>query len=85
MLEPAPWAMKPQIMNNDKYKKPKKQFDDFIRYSSLAFEMMAIMGISVFVGIKIDQWLELSFPAFTLGLMILSVAGAIYHAIRKFL
>lgn len=84
-MEPVPWAMKPQIMNNDKYKKPKKQFDDFIRYSSLAFEMMAIMGIGVFAGIKIDQWLELSFPAFTLGLMILSVAGAIYHAIRKFL
>jgi hypothetical protein len=77
--------MKPQIMNNDNYKKPKKQFDDFIRYSSLAFEMMAIMGIGVYAGIKIDQWLELSFPAFTLGLMILSVAGAIYHAIRKFL
>ena len=77
--------MKPLIMDNDKYKKPKKQFDDFIRYSSLAFEMMAIMGIGVFAGIKIDQWLELSFPAFTLGLMILSVAGAIYHAIRKFL
>jgi hypothetical protein len=47
--------------------------------------MMAIMGIGVYAGIKIDQWLELSFPAFTLGLMILSVAGAIYHAIRKFL
>jgi F0F1-type ATP synthase assembly protein I len=85
LLVLAPWAMKPPIMDNDKYKKPKKQFDDFIRYSSLAFEMMAIMGIGVFAGIKIDQWLELSFPAFTLGLMILSVGGAIYHAIRKFL
>ncbi len=72
-------------MNNDKYKKPKKQFDDFIRYSSLAFEMLVIMVIGVFAGVKIDQWLELGFPAFTLGLMILSVAGAIYHAIRKFL
>jgi len=27
----------------------------------------------------------MNFPAFTLGLMILSVVGAIYHAIRKFL
>lgn len=72
-------------MNKGNYKKPKKQIDDFIRYSSLAFEMITIMGIGVFAGVKIDQWLELSFPAFTLGLMILSVAGAIYHAIRKFL
>ncbi|MBW8325630.1 MAG: AtpZ/AtpI family protein [Prolixibacteraceae bacterium] len=72
-------------MNRDKGQKPKKQFDDFIRYSSLAFEMVAIMGIGVWIGVKIDQWLDLGFPAFTLGLMILSVVGAVYHAIRKFL
>lgn len=69
----------------NKFQKPKKKFDDFIRYSSLAFEMITIMAAGVFLGIKIDQWLGLDFPAFTLGLMILSVAGAIYHAIRKFL
>jgi F0F1-type ATP synthase assembly protein I len=68
-----------------KQQKQKKQFDDFIRYSGLAFEMIAIMGIGVWAGVKIDQWLNLSFPAFTLGLMILSVIGAVYHAIRKFL
>jgi len=72
-------------MNLVKDQKPKKQFDGFIRYSSLAFEMMVIMGIGVWLGVKLDQWLNTSFPAFTLGLMILSVIGAIYHAIRKFI
>lgn len=72
-------------MKPDKFHKNKKKLDDFIRYSNLAFEMIAIMGLGVFIGWKIDQWLELSFPGFTLGLMILSVAGAIYHVIRKFL
>ncbi|WP_321289631.1 AtpZ/AtpI family protein [uncultured Sunxiuqinia sp.] len=66
-------------------KRPKKNFNDFIRYSSLAFEMIAIMGIGVFVGYLIDHWLELSFPAFTLGLMILSVIAATYYAIKNFL
>ena len=47
--------------------------------------MIIIMGFGVWLGIRIDQWLGLSFPAFTLGLMILSVLGAIYHAIRKFI
>jgi len=69
----------------NKYQKPKKKFDDFIRYSGLAFEMAAIMGVGVWLGIKIDDWLNLEFPAFTLGLMILSVIAAIYHAVRKFL
>jgi hypothetical protein len=72
-------------MNLAKDQKPKKQFDDFIRYSSLAFEMMIIMGIGVWLGVKLDQWLSMSFPVFTLGLMILAVIGAIYHAIRKFI
>ena len=66
-------------------KKPDKKFDHFIRYSSLAFEMIAIMAIGVFAGYKIDGWLDLSFPVFTLMLMILSVVAAIYHAIKNFL
>jgi len=73
------------MMKSKNLKKHKKKFDEFIRYSSLAFEMIAIMGLAVFVGFKIDHWLNLSFPAFTLAFMILSVIGAIYHAIKKFL
>jgi hypothetical protein len=72
-------------MNPNKYQKPKKQFDHFIRYSSLAFEMIVIMGAGVWLGVKLDQWLNMSYPVFTLSLMILSVIGAIYHTIRKFL
>jgi len=72
-------------MDQNKFQKPKKKVDDFMRYSGLGFEMIVIMAVGVFAGIKIDRWLSLSFPAFTLVLMILSVVGAIYHAIRKFL
>lgn len=68
-----------------KNQKPKRQLDDFIRYSSLAFEMIVIMGLGTWIGVKIDQWLNLNFPAFTLGLMILSVIAAVYQAIRKFI
>lgn len=85
MPEHVLWEMNLLIMNLAKDQKPKKQFDDFIRYSSLAFEMMIIMGIGVWLGVKLDQWLSMSFPVFTLGLMILAVIGAIYHAIRKFI
>lgn len=66
-------------------KKPKKKINHFIRYSSLAFEMVAIMALGVFAGYKIDGWLDLSFPIFTLLLMVLAVVAAIYHAIKNFL
>jgi hypothetical protein len=72
-------------MEPGKFQKPKKKVDDFIRYSGLAFEMLVIMGAGTFAGVKIDQWLGWKFPVFTLVFMILSVIGAIYHAVRKFL
>ncbi|PTN10511.1 AtpZ/AtpI family protein [Mangrovibacterium marinum] len=68
-----------------KPKTPKDDYNRFIQYSSLAFEMMVIMALGVFAGIKIDAWLNLNFPVFTLILMILSVIGAIFHAIKNFI
>ncbi|MBK6285691.1 MAG: AtpZ/AtpI family protein [Draconibacterium sp.] len=63
----------------------KNKFDNFIRYSSLGFEMMAIIGIGTFGGYKIDQWMSNNFKAFTLGLMVLSVILAIIYGTRSLL
>lgn len=59
-----------------------KPFNGYARYTNLAFQMFAIIGIGVFGGLKLDQWLQLRFPVFTLILSILSVAIAIYSAIK---
>lgn len=72
-------------MNQKQPNKPQKKLDNFIRYSSLGFEMMAIIGGFTFMGYKIDQWMQNSFNAFTLGLMILSVVVAIIHGTRSLL
>jgi len=65
--------------------KNKNKFDNFIRYSSLGFEMMAIIGAGTFGGYKIDQWMKNEFKGFTLGLMILSVIMAIFYSTRNLL
>lgn len=72
-------------MIKDRPRRQKKEIDRFIQYSSLAFEMVVIMCMGVGAGVLIDRWLNLAFPVFTLVLMCLSVIGAIYHAIRKFI
>jgi hypothetical protein len=72
-------------MKYQKQNKSKKKFDAFIRYSSLGFEMMAIIAIFTFAGYKIDHWMENDFKAFTLGLMILSVVGAIIYGTKNLL
>jgi hypothetical protein len=63
----------------------KSKIDNFIRYSSLGFEMMAIIGAGTFGGYKIDQWMENEFKGFTLGLMIFSVVLAIIYGTRNLL
>jgi len=62
--------------------KEKKQLNGYARYSNLAFQMLAIIGIGIFGGVKLDQWLELRFPVFTLILSLVSVFAAIYSAIK---
>lgn len=66
-------------------KKHKNKFDNFIRYSGLGFEMMAIIGIFTFAGLKIDQWMKNEFKGFTLGLMIFSVIVAIVYGTKNLL
>jgi F0F1-type ATP synthase assembly protein I len=44
--------------------------------------MLAIILIGVFGGVKLDQWLELKAPVFTVILSILSVILAIYYAVK---
>lgn len=62
--------------------KSKKYLDSYARYTSIAFQMLAIILIGVFGGIKLDEWLELKFPVFTVILTILSVVLAIYYAVK---
>lgn len=63
----------------------KNKFDKFISYSSLGFEMMAIIGVFTFGGYKIDQWMKNEFKGFTLVLMICSVILAILYGTRNLL
>jgi uncharacterized membrane protein YfcA len=60
-------------------------FDTFIRYSSLGFEMMAIIGLGTFLGFKIDHWMGNEFKAFTFGLMIISVVVSVLFGVRNLL
>lgn len=67
----------------DKEKRP--PLESYARYSSLAFQMFAIIGLGIYGGYKLDQWLEIGFPVFTVLMSIISVAAAIYYAVKDLL
>ncbi|NQU86136.1 MAG: AtpZ/AtpI family protein [Mariniphaga sp.] len=72
-------------MIRQKSNNKRKKSNDFIRYSSLGFEMMAIIAFGTFGGYKIDQWLNNDFYWFTFILMIVSVVVSILYGIRNLL
>jgi len=48
----------------------------------MAFQMVIIIGLGVFGGIKLDKWLHMRFPLFTLLLSLIAVALSIYYMIK---
>jgi F0F1-type ATP synthase assembly protein I len=64
-------------------KLPKRQSNDVLRYSGMAFQMLAIIGLGLYGGIKLDQYFGMkNVPVFTLVLTLLSVAIAIYLVVK---
>lgn len=77
-------------MSNQQEKNQKKRDQNplktYAKYSSIGFQMLAIVLLAVFGGMKLDDWVEgIQFPLFTLLLSIFGIALAIYHAIKDFI
>ncbi len=53
------------------------------KYAGVAFQMLAMIAVCVWAGMKLDQWQGLKTPWFTLGLALLGVVGAMYLVIRQ--
>jgi F0F1-type ATP synthase assembly protein I len=61
-----------------------KPMKEYARYSGIGFQMIATILIALFAGIKLDKWLEMKFPLFTLILTLLGVGIAMYVVIKEF-
>ena len=62
-------------------KKPIKQFNSYVKYSGLAFQMIITCGLATWAGYRIDQYFDFKFPGFTLGFLLISLIGIIYWLI----
>jgi len=45
--------------------------------------MVASVGLSVFLGVKADKWLKLSFPILSWVLPLLVIAGLLINLVRS--
>jgi F0F1-type ATP synthase assembly protein I len=64
---------------------PNKGINNLGRYSGMAFQMIAIILITTWGGVKLDKISGFEKPVFTIILSLLGVFAAIYTAIRNFI
>lgn len=59
-----------------------KNVNNFAKFSGIAFEMLGIIVLGVWGGLKLDAWLDTK-PLLTVILSLGGVAAAIYQMIVK--
>ena len=63
--------------------KEKKQLDTYVKYSGIAFQMIAVIGLGSYGGVKLDELYPDYYPIFTLACSLASVAIAMYLVIKQ--
>lgn len=61
----------------------KKLLDTYVKYSGIGFQLVAIIIAGVYAGVKLDEYLKMSFPLFKLSLSLISVSFSMYYLIKK--
>ena len=57
--------------------------NDVMRYAGLGAQILVSIGLAVFAGLKIDQWLNFRFPLLVWLLPLLVVSLMIYKLIKE--
>ena len=55
---------------------------NFAKYSGLGFQMLAIIGLCTWGGLKLDEYFHNDKPWYTIGLMVFGLVAATYQVIR---
>ena len=63
---------------------PRKNLNEYARYSGMAIQMLGIILLGVFAGFGLDRWLHTK-PILTVILSIISVTLSIYVVTRDIL
>ncbi len=59
------------------------QTNSYLKYSSLAFQILGAIGVMGWLGYELDQYLELQLPAFMLLFGFLAFGGMMYQVYKS--
>ena len=73
---------KPENQKED-LKDEKKALTSYVKYTGVAFQMMAIIGLFAFIGYQIDQYYQHQVQWVTALSCLIGVVASIYQTIRQ--
>jgi hypothetical protein len=56
---------------------------DLLKYAALGTQFFIAIGLSVFIGMKLDGWLHISFPVLVWVIPLLVIVSLIYKLIKE--
>jgi hypothetical protein len=72
-------------MSQQKNKKQNNKLNNFAKYSGLGFEMLGIIFLGTWAGVKLDERSAMEFPLWTVILSLFSVFAALYLTLKNLL
>lgn len=72
--------MESQDNQNQKKSNP---LNAYARFSGIGFQMIAIIGLGVYLGIKLDEKYPNEYKLFTIIISLLSISIALYSVIKQ--
>jgi ATP synthase protein I len=75
-------ATNPLPPNNPNPAPATDRLRSFAKYSGIAFQMLATIGLSAWAGTWLDHHFQTKNPWWTIGLMLFGVLAALYQVIR---
>jgi hypothetical protein len=72
-------------MEDDKQKGLGPKVNNYMKYSSMVFQLAIVIGLGVWGGRSLDKYLDLKFPAFTLILLFVALFAGMYWTLKDFI
>ncbi len=83
-MKPTPPSKKKTNHDPSKPDTPSRSgVQTYLKYSGLAFQLLAAVGLAAWGGIKLDEYFDNRFPFITLLLVVLALVGSMFLLIRQ--
>ncbi|MDL5047614.1 AtpZ/AtpI family protein [Oscillatoria amoena NRMC-F 0135] len=60
-----------------------KPYNSYLKYSSLALQLLVTIGLFAWLGYVLDGWLNLKYPVFLIVFVFVAFAGMMYQLYKS--